>query len=270
MRTWMAVGGTVLLLTTACGGSGPDGQGGTPPPSSASGSGSVTRSELPLAHMGDPDLWLSFDEDAGRPDGPPAYADALGRGHHGVVVVGNAGSVESVPGAPDRGLAVAFPPPCAADRGCPRALVEIASDPSLDPGSRPFAYGASVRLSPGRTAVGSNIVQQGRFGTTGGQWKLQVDNRAGQPSCVIRSGPDVVAARSSVSIADGEWHRVTCRRDEDGVSVDVDGTVRRADGGAGAVGSSWPIRIGSPGVGDLDDQFHGLVDDVFLDIDPGP
>lgn len=257
MRRWLAVG-TVALLATACAGSDPA------DPSAPTSPGAVpSGADLPLAHMGDPDLWLSFDE-----GGRTSFADARGRGHRGVVVVGNAGSVEPVPGAPGRGLALAFPPPCEADHGCPRALVEIAPDASLDPGSGPFAYGASVRLAPDRTTEGSNVVQQGRFGTAGGQWKLQVDNLVGEPSCVIRSGDEVVTVRSRVTVADDRWHRVTCRRDAGGVSVDVDGTVDRADGGAGPVGSAWPIRVGSPGVGDLDDQFHGLIDDVFLEIDP--
>lgn len=251
MRRWLVVG-TVALLSTGCGGSAPARPG---PVSSDAG--------LPLAHMGDPDLWLSFDE-----GGRTSFADSLGRGYRGVVVLGNAGSVESVPGAPGRGLALAFPPPCEEEHGCPRAFVEIASDSSLDPGSSPFAYGASVWLAPDRTTEGSNVVQQGRFGTTGGQWKLQVDNRVGEPSCVIRSGDEVSTVRSSVTVADGQWHRVTCRRDAGGMSVDVDGTVDRADGGAGPVGSTGPIRVGSPGGGDLDDQFHGLIDDVFLEVDP--
>jgi hypothetical protein len=28
------------------------------------------------------------------------------------------------------------------------------------------------------------------------------------------------------------------------------------------------VRVGSPGVGDDDDHFHGRVDDVFLRIEP--
>ena len=45
-------------------------------------------------------------------DGSPEYPDALGGPFGGLVVTANGGKVESVPGAPGRGLAVAFPPKC--------------------------------------------------------------------------------------------------------------------------------------------------------------
>ena len=121
-------------------------------------------------------------------------------------------------------------------------------------------------LSADQTTVGSNIVQKGRFGTTGGQWKLQVDGVDGNPSCVVRSGTDVLTVRSSVTIADSEWHLVVCRRDSLGLSIEVDGSVDRVPGASGSVSNSQPINVGSPGVGDRDDQFHGRIDDVFLEI----
>ena len=213
-------------------------------------------------------LWLSFDDARLGHDGSPTYPDTLGGPFTGRVVTASGGVVESVPGAPGRGSAVAFPPRCTARTGCPRAMVEVAPDPALDPGEAPFAYGASVLLDPDQTAAGSNIVQKGRFGTTGGQWKLQVDGDAGHPSCVVRSASDVLTVRSRVSIADGEWHRVVCRREPAGLSIDVDESVDRVAGRSGSVSNTWPIRIGTPGVGDQDDQFHGRVDDVFLDLEP--
>ena len=244
--------GLVVLAACACGGP-EDADGPSASRSRTAGSSSTSQTA---------DLWLTFDDAASG-----TYPDALGRGHTGVLVVSNAGTVEPVAGPAGRGQAVAFPVRCSADTGCPRALVEVAYDPSLDPGDGPFAFGASVRLAPDQTTTGSNIVQQGRFGTTGGQWKLQVDSEAGEPSCVVRSSTGAAVVRSSVSIADDEWHRVECRRDADGVTIEVDGTVDRTSARTGEVGSSWPIRIGSPGVGDHDDQFHGAIDDVFLEIE---
>lgn len=211
---------------------------------------------------------MSFDRQTTDLDGAPQFADALGGPFTGRVVTANDGVVESVPGAPGRGLGVAFPPRCTAPTGCPRAMVEVDPSPELDPGDAAFAYGASVLLAPDQTSVGSNIVQNGRFGTTGGQWKLQVDGDAGIPSCVLRSGTDLLTVRSSISIADGEWHQVVCRRDPSGLSIAVDESVDRVAGRTGSVSNRLSIRIGSPGVGDQDDQFHGRVDDVFLEIAP--
>lgn len=218
--------------------------------------------------LSDADLWLSFEDPSTSAEGDTEYPDALGGVFGGRVVVANDGEVEVVPGAAEVGNAVAFPANCAEPSGCPRAMLEIESDLALNPGESDFEFGATVWLAPDQATTGSNIVQKGRFATEGGLWKLQVDTEEGLPSCVVRSGEALVTVRSKLSIADSSWHRVVCRRDAKGVSIDVDGTVRRVSGPTRSVDNEWPIRIGSPGVGDRDDQFHGRVDDVFLRIDP--
>jgi hypothetical protein len=216
------------------------------------------------------DLWLSFEGEDVAPDGSQVFADAAGGSSEGTVVAANGGEVQRVAG-PDGGSAVAFPPKCDQDAGCPRAMVEVAPAPTLDPGDRDFEFGATVWLAPDQTTTGSNIVQRGRFGTEGGQWKLQVDNDEGHPSCVVRGdapGAQPVVVRSKVTISDSAWHRVVCRRDADGVTIEVDGKPDQRDGETGSVTSDWPIRIGAPGVGEGDDQFHGRIDDVYLLIAP--
>jgi hypothetical protein len=248
-----------VLALGGCAGSGKDARstGVTPAePSAAAG-----------PNLSDADLWLSFEDESVGYDGSVTYPDELRGPFSGRVVTANHGRVRRSPGAEGGVASVAFPPKCLAPIGCPRAMVEVAPDRALDPGAHDFEYGASVWLAPDQTTTGSNIVQKGRFGTDGGQWKLQVDNRAGQPSCVVRSGATALVVRSSVSVADSAWHRVTCRRDPRGVSIRVDETVDRKTGRTGSVSSQWPIRIGSPGVGDGDDQFHGRIDDVFIRID---
>jgi hypothetical protein len=142
----------------------------------------------------------------------------------------------------------------------------VPDDPALDPGDAPFEFGATVRLEPGQTTSGSNIVQKGRFAASDALWKLQVDNDLGHPSCVIRSGDDLLRVRSGVSISDGEWHRVVCRKTDDGIGIEVDGVGRDLRGRLGQMSSEWPIRIGAPGVGEHDDQFHGEIDDVYLRV----
>lgn len=217
----------------------------------------------PLAES---DLWLSFEDSRTAFDGTVEYPDAVGGDVLARVVTSAGGTVTEVEGPDGEGNAVEFPPLCADPEDCPRAMLEIDSDPLLDPGESDFSFGATVWLAPDQTTSGSNIVQKGRFGTDGGQWKLQVDTEEGQPSCVIRSGEDVHRVRSEVSIADSAWHQVTCVRDARGIGIVVDGEERRAAGETGTVANEWPIRIGSPGVGEDDDQFHGRVDDVFLTI----
>jgi Concanavalin A-like lectin/glucanases superfamily len=217
--------------------------------------------------LSDADLWLSFEADTVGYDGATAYPDASGGPFNGRVVTANDGNVERVPGADGSGAAVAFPAKCEAASGCPRAMVEILPHPALNPGEDDFEYGASVWLAPDQTTTGSNIMQKGRFGTEGGLWKLQVDKDTGEPSCVVGSGTDLVDVRSSVSVSDSAWHFVVCRRDGEGLSIRVDDTVDRVDGHVGSVSNAEPVRIGSPGVADQDDQFHGRVDNVFVRID---
>lgn len=251
----------LLLLASGCA----DPEGGPEDDGSLPGQRPTSGTSLDVSGA---ELWLSFDETQAGFDGSPEYPDAQEGPFAGSVLTANGGAVRSVAGAPGRGRAVGFPGGCTATSGCPRAMVEVPSDPALEPGERPFSYGASVRLAADQTSVGSNIVQSGRFGSSGGQWKLQVDGEEGQPSCIIRSGDDVLKVRSSTSIADDAWHRVVCRRDARGISIEVDGSVHRKPAHTGPVRSGLPIRIGSPGIGDHDDQYHGLIDDVVLDIDP--
>jgi Concanavalin A-like lectin/glucanases superfamily len=256
------VGACVAVVVVVAGGCGPHGYEDKGPVSPSPGGGAPD-----LAHA---DLWLSFDDDQ-TPGSPPAFQDAAGGPWVGVVVAANGGEVELDPGADGTGSAVGFPPTCGDATGCPRAMVEVMSDPSLDPGDHDFEFGASVWLAPDQTTSGSNIVQKGRFDTQGGQWKLQVDSDEGQPSCVVRGdSPDAepVVVKSKVSISDSAWHRVVCRREGDRVSIQVDGgTPQERSGRTGSVTSDWPVRVGAPGVGDADDQFHGRVDDVFLLVD---
>ena len=251
-----------IVLVLAAGGCGPEDDESDGPGSQQTGQ--------PGPDLSKADLWLSFDDEV-TPDGTPGYEDAAGGLSIGLVVTADGGEVEQVAGADGSGSAVAFPAKCTDAAGCPRAMVEVMQDPSLDPGDRPFEYGATVWLAPDQTTTGSNIVQKGRFGTDGGQWKMQVDSDEGHPSCVVRGdspGAEPVVVRSKVSIADSEWHRVACRRDADGLTIEVDGGAGREGRRIGSVTNEWPIRVGAPGVGEGDDQFHGRIDDVYLLIDP--
>lgn len=218
------------------------------------------------AGLTDSVLLLTFDETSLTYDGIREFPDAEGRSN-GLVETANDGNVELTAGAAGRGQALRFPAVCAVTEGCPRAMVAIAHEAALDPAEKDFSYGAGVLLPADQTAQGSNIVQKGRFGSSGGQWKLQVDTLDGKPSCVVRGEASLLAVRSTESIADGQWHDVMCTKDDSGVSIEVDGTPTFERGEIGTVTNDFPISVGSPGIGDRDDQFHGVLDDVFLTIE---
>lgn len=257
VRGLVAMTFLTAVVVTACSsaGAGPVTQLPEPPPAAPSG-------PVPSGAT----LWLAFEDESVDFDGATVYPDALDGPFDGRVVTSAGGVVERTAGPTDRGRAVAFPARCEAASGCPRAIVEVAADPALDPGDSDFEFGASVWLAADQTTLGSNIVQKGRFAVDDALWKLQVDSVEGEPSCVIRSGSQILKIRSSVSIADGSWHRVRCLRDRAGVTIEVDGTADRKAGRTGSVSNGWPVRVGGPGVGEGDDQFHGRIDDVYLRI----
>lgn len=193
--------------------------------------------------------------------------DVSGNGRHGLVLSDGGGRVRAVEGF-DGTTSADFPGRCSGEE-CPQAVVQVADDPALAPGTRPFRLGAQVRLRPHQTSPGANVVQKGLYGDPGGQWKLQVDGGQGLPSCVVSGEVDGHRQRtrvtSSVSVADGLWHQVTCSRTGTGLAVLVDGEVTGWETAAPAsVTTTAPVSIGGKNVLRGTDQFHGALDEVFF------
>ena len=198
-----------------------------------------------------------------------AMADASGRGHTLRVVANNGGTVRSI--AHGTGHALAFPARCAARaaRTCPHAVLQAAAAADLNPGARPIAYGASVRLTRTQTTGGQNVVQKG-YSTTSSQYKLQIDGAAGRPSCVLVDDrkPAIRLVRSGVPVADGRWHTVECRRSGPSFAILVDGATRGAMTvpAALSVTNSGPLSVGGKGAYRDNDKFQGALDDVWVRI----
>jgi hypothetical protein len=190
--------------------------------------------------------------------------DESGHGHTLSLVAGHGGWVRPVVHGP--GTALAFPPKCTVG-ACPHAALQSPSSADLNPGTRDIAYGADVLLAPGQTSKGQNIVQKG-YSTTSSQWKLQIDGDGGRPSCVLVDDqkPTIRIVTSEVSVADGRWHALQCRRSGPVVSVDnvVRGTVRVP--ARLSVTNSRPLSIGAKGAFDDNDQFNGALDNVWVQI----
>jgi hypothetical protein len=195
-----------------------------------------------------------------------ARVDDSGYGHTLRVVAAHGGSARSV--VRGKGLALAFPRACSGSR-CPQIVLQAASTARLNPGTKPLRWGASVLLPHGQTAAGENVVQKG-YSARGGQYKLQIDGRAGKPSCaVVDSRRSAIRlAHSTVTVADNRWHRIECRRIGTRLSVIVDGLVR---GGVTipaslSVSNTAPLSIAGKGAYPDNDQFHGVLDDVWVAI----
>lgn len=188
------------------------------------------------------------------------WHDGSGRGHH-LTPLGSARHTER-----GNGHAVRFPAPCT--RGsCPRLILSTPGTAALNPGTRPFGYGATVRLAAADTTDGQNVVQKG-FSAEGSQYKLQIDGFAGRPSCALRGTGDrtIHLAIADVTVADGRWHRLECRREPRDLTIRVDGRVRAAVPIPPAlhIENDKPLYIGGKSTNKNNDQFHGAADDIFV------
>ncbi len=167
-----------------------------------------------------------------------------------------------------QGLALAFPAECATPV-CPHVALQSPSSTDLNPGTRNIAFGADVLLPPAETSKGENIVQKG-YSVTSSQWKLQVDGMAGRPSCVLVGDRDLTIwlVYSSISISDGRWHALQCRRVGGLLAIFVDDVERGriAIPATLSVRNQRPLSIGAKGVFPNNDQFNGTLDNVWVQI----
>jgi hypothetical protein len=78
-------------------------------------------------------------------------------------------------------------------------------------------------------------------------------------------------ATASVSVSDGQWHTVECSRAGSSLTVTVDGALAgqtKVPASLSIVNNN-PLRIGGKGISANNDQFHGVLDDVFVSIGCG-
>jgi concanavalin A-like lectin/glucanase superfamily protein len=181
----------------------------------------------------------------------------------------NGGELRLVPQG--SGFAVAYPRRCTLARSelCPRAILQGLRDDSLNPGTRPLQYGASVMMTRSDLADGANVVQKGYSVGGGSQYKLQVDHLLGHPSCVIAGQRHwIYRAEPWIDVADGRWHSLVCSRTSDRLTLTVDG-VERAWVRVPArlsIANPEPLRVGGKGPAKGNDQFAGEIDNVFVSI----
>jgi len=210
-------------------------------------------------------LRYTFDGGVDRP-----ITDLAG-GHELRPLGQNGGVLRLVPQGQGFGLAVAYPDRCTLPRqaDCPRAILEGIRDDSLNPGTRPLQYGASVLMTHEDLSDGANVLQKGYSVGGGSQFKLQVDHRLGHPSCVItgRTGW-IYRAEPWIDVADGRWHDLMCTRADGRLTLVVDGVPRawvRVPPHL-SIANAEPLRVGGKGPAQGNDQYAGEIDNVFLTI----
>jgi hypothetical protein len=181
----------------------------------------------------------------------------------------NGGELRLVPEG--SGFAVAYPRRCTLARSelCPRAILQGLRDDSLNPGTRPLEYGASVLMTRSDLADGANVVQKGYSVGGGSQYKLQVDHLLGHPSCVIAGQRHwIYRAEPWIDVADGRWHSLVCTRTTNRLTLTVDGLERAWVGVPSllSIANPEPLRVGGKGPAKGNDQFAGEIDNVFVSI----
>ncbi|MFI7539907.1 LamG-like jellyroll fold domain-containing protein [Actinoplanes sp. NPDC049599] len=237
--------------------------GAAPGAASAHEQVSTPATRTAVAAAGGGTLVARYGFDAGR---AVTVTDESGNGHTLRLITRNGGTVSMV--RHGQGRALRFPAKCGGQPKCPHAALQSPSASRLNPGTRPISYGAKVLLSRSQTSKGQNILQKG-YSATSSQYKLQVDGAAGRASCVlVGARPGIKLVTSSVSVADGTWHAVECRRTASALTVLVDGAVRgnRALAPGLAVANNRPLSIGGKGAYSDNDQFQGTLDDVWVRI----
>ena len=189
--------------------------------------------------------------------------DVSGHRHHGLISTSNGGHLRKVNGHP--GKAAKFP--CI---GCGRALVSVKDARRLDPGRKPFWFGAAIKVADAEARAGRdpNIMQKGLINQPGGRWKLELIGS--RPQCTVTGSAGQVVVRAARHIDNGTWHTLQCRRQNGAVSLWIDGAqaVQKV-GRTGRVVNAARVRIGAKALssGGGNDQYHGRLDSIFYKID---
>jgi hypothetical protein len=173
-----------------------------------------------------------------------------------------------VPDAP--GSVVRFPQPCEKGPGCVRGILEVKDDPGLNPGVADFSFGADLRMRLEDLRAGANVVQKGFSTGQGGQWKLQVDDARGFPSCIMVDSDtgETVRVLGDRTVADGNWHRVICERIGPDLALTVDGQASglKRMSITSRIENTAPVRVAGKHAKPDGDFYFGDVDNVFLRI----
>lgn len=163
--------------------------------------------------------------------------------------------------------------------------LSLASPHPLDPGERPFSFGASFRLDErsagGAVDDGDNLIGRGSFDDPA-QYKIQVDSRT--PSCRIQGSAGTVLVKADRKVEPDRWYSMECFRSDQGVELTVTSyegdepqvrswSEQGLTGDLGLLDPAVPLAVGgklTPAVGLVrqeTDGLNGAIDDVVLRID---
>lgn len=146
----------------------------------------------------------------------------------------------------------------------PGSWVQVASDKSLNPGSRDFLFSAWVRFAVAPAEGESyDIVRKGLSWTRTGEFKVEVVP-GGRVKCSTKDGRGHIGRviDAEAHVTDGQWHQIGCARTGKVWSVLVDKAITSKVVNLGSISNTMPLSLGSKY--GQEDMPRGLVDEVRL------
>jgi Concanavalin A-like lectin/glucanases superfamily len=151
--------------------------------------------------------------------------------------------------------------------------VVVQDNDSLDPGASPFTVTAWVNFTTIPTAsIGGDydLVRKGLKGTSGGFWKMEIFPNSSGTQALARcwmsgSGGSTKITNAPSSLNDGAWHRISCAKDDTGITLTVDRTSYHTTASVGSIANSDPLTIGAKKDAG-GDWYNGDMDEVSLQI----
>ncbi|SDU78077.1 sialidase family protein [Jiangella alkaliphila] len=178
---------------------------------------------------------------------PPTTPDVSGNGLDAVV----SGTPRRVGGVVGSGLDLAGD------------YVETPADPALEFGAGPFTAAAWFRTG---SSVVQTIVWAHSNRDVDPKWWVRLEPDLGRIRAHVNTGERNTFVSAPGDFADGRWHHVALTRDDDAVTLYVDGEPLGSSApvaGSVSAGALTGIRIGSR-VDGINNPLDGAVDDVWM------
>ncbi len=129
--------------------------------------------------------------------------------------------------------------------------IEVSSAASLNPGSADFSYTVMARFDtlPPKSGATFDLLRKGLSATSGGEYKMEIANVRGvaRARCIAKDSAGHLARETlrSSSLADGQWHTITCSLSGSTWSVNVDGASDSETANIQSISNGKPLTIGT-------------------------
>jgi hypothetical protein len=191
--------------------------------------------------------------------GGTVAADSSGNGNHGVA----------------SNVTMGLPSPSGTAYGFNgvSSKVEVPTSASLNPGSADFSYTVMARFDtlPPKSGATFDLLRKGLSVTSGGEYKMEIANVRGvaRARCIAKDSAGHLARETlrSSSLADGQWHTISCSLSGSTWSVTVDGASDSETVNIQSISNAKPLTIGTKKGGKTGgDWFEGEIAYARVDV----